>query len=175
MRLILTMAACFLAATIVTKPAAAQTAMEPYELLVGSWVGELEYLNYGDDLTLVTLPTRLVVEPTGNGKRLDLEFIYQEPDGSEVSGTDQLYETPDGLYFGDRWTVEEQEVEEPGRRLRLVLSREGEDDNRAAFIRTVVLLEGDELTITKQVRYADTGEELQRNQYRFRRSEVSGR
>ncbi|MCL7961163.1 MAG: hypothetical protein M8861_13300, partial [marine benthic group bacterium] len=160
MRMILTAAVCFLAAIIFSTPAAAQTGMEPFELLVGSWDGELEYLNYGDNLTLVTLPTRLVVKPAGNGQRLDLEFIYQEPDGSEVSGTDQLYETGDGLYFGDRWTVEEQEVEEPGRRLRLVLSREGEDDDRAAFIRTVVLLEGDELTITKYVEYSDTGEEL---------------
>ncbi len=170
MRMILTTAACFLAAITFTTPAAAQTGMEPYELLVGSWEGELEYLNYGDNLTLVTLPTRLLVEPAGNGRRLDLEFIFVEPDGSEVSGTDQLYETPDGLYFGDRWTVEEQEVEEPGRHLRLVLSRDGEDDNRAASIRTLVALEGDELTITKRVQYTDTGEELQRNQYRFRRS-----
>lgn len=170
MRLMLITAACVLAATTFATPAAGQTAMDPYVLLVGSWEGELEYLNYGDNVTLVTLPTRLVVERAGSGKRLDLEFIYQEPDGSEVSGTDQLYETPDGLYFGDRWTVEEQDVDEPGGRLLLVLVRDGEDDNRAASIRTVVALEGDELTITKQVQYADTGEKLQRNQYRFRRS-----
>jgi hypothetical protein len=149
----------------------AQDDLSAYEPLVGSWQGELEYLDYGDNQTLVTLPTWLVVERAESGKRLDVEFFYEEPDGREVGSRDQLYETPDGLYLGDQWTIEERHADEASGTLRLVLSREGKDDGREASIRRVIVVEGRSLTMTTHVEFTDTGDGLQRNEYRFVKSQ----
>lgn len=148
---------------------AAQDDLAAYEPLVGSWQGELEYLNYGDNQPLVTLPTWLIVQRAENGKRLDFEFFYEEPDGREVGSRDQLYVTRTGLYFGDHWTVEERDGD-PAGSLRLVLRRDGMDDDREASIHSVLEIRGDSLKITKNVEYADNGESVQRNQYRMIRS-----
>ncbi len=148
----------------------AQDDLSAYQPLVGSWQGELEYLDYGDNQTLVTLPTWLKVTRADTGKRLDIEFFYEEPDGREVGSRDRLYPTNAGLYFGAHWTMEEREADAAGRSLRLVLYREGMDDDREASITTVLEIRGDSLTITKHVEYADTGKGLQRNRYRMIRS-----
>ncbi len=76
---------------------AAQDDLSAYQPLVGTWQGELEYLDYGDNRTLVSLPTWLVVERAQNGKRLDDENFYQEPDRREVGSREQLYVTNTGL------------------------------------------------------------------------------
>ncbi len=149
--------------------AAAQQGMESYELLVGSWEGELEYLDYGDNRTLVTLPTWLTIRPAAGGKRFDAEFSYEEPDGRRVGSRDRLYETPDGLYFGDHWKIEERRLDSKSGTLQLVLTRQGQDDGRDASIRNVIAVDNDSLTVTKYVEYSDTGDGLQRNQYRFKR------
>ncbi len=71
-----------------------------YQSLVGSWDGVLEYLDYGDDRTLVQLPTHLVAKPIGNDAGLLFAFSYQEPDGRVVTSTGGSFRHPTGSTSG---------------------------------------------------------------------------
>lgn len=140
-----------------------------FDFLLGSWEGTLEYLDYSDDKTLVRLPTGLRCDRSEAGQGLNLRFSYEEPDGRTVFSGERLFETDDGVFFGGLWHIVEW-VEDPATgTYRLELSQEGEDNGRQARIRTSVSLQGDDLTITKSVRYTGSNEELQRHQYRLTR------
>ncbi len=149
---------------------ALQQDTKAYQPLVGSWAGVLEYLDYGDDRTLVQLPTHLVSKPTGDGAGILFAFSYQEPDGRVVTSTERLIPSSDGIYFGELWQIEEQVHDGKTGDLRLVLSRQGEDNNKQATIRGTVVMEGDDLTITQEVRYLGSTEWLRRHQYRLERA-----
>jgi len=150
--------------------AAIQESPGSFDYLIGSWDGELEYLDYGDDQSLVQLPTRLEVRSDDEGDALTFEFSYEEPDGSLVTSRERLRETERGVFFGALWQIEERRFNEPAGTYRLALKREGEDAGRKATIRNVVEAEPGRLTITKFVRYDGSENELQRNQYRFKSS-----
>lgn len=138
-------------------------------LLVGRWAGELEYLDYSDNETLVTLPTRLEAAVAEDGRGLDLSYFFEEPNGRIVEGSDRFFETEEGVYFGDTWVVLERESDPSREALRLVLARDGMDDDRPARIITTLERSGSRLTITKNVEYAGSGSRIQRNQFRFQR------
>jgi len=151
------------------RPAAGQDRLEAYAFLVGAWEGELEYLDYGDDRTRVRLPTSLMCNRSGDGTSLELRFSYEEPDGRVETSTERLAESPEGLYLGELWRIEEAAHRVSAGTYRLVLERQGEDSGRAASIRNTVLVQGDDLTITTLVTYSGSTEALQRHQYRLRR------
>ncbi|MCL7964564.1 MAG: hypothetical protein M8858_04005 [marine benthic group bacterium] len=138
-------------------------------LLLGRWVGELDYLDYSDNETLVKLPTRLVADFAEDGKGLDLSYFFEEPDGSIVEGRDRFYETADGVFFGDSWAVLEREVDLSRQSLRVVLARDGMDDDQPARIETTLERRGSRLTITKNVQYVGSSAPIRRNQFRFER------
>ena len=147
-----------------------QESVGRYGFLLGEWEGELEYLDYGDNETRVTLPTWLVVQRADTGAGLELSFLFEEPDGSTVEGGDRFYETEDGLFYGDLWTVDSLEPAAQDGSHRVILSREGLDDERPATLWTTIERSGDRLTLTRTVRYRGSGEVFQRNQFRFERS-----
>ena len=143
-----------------------------FDFLLGSWVGVLEYLDYGDDETLVTLPTRLACRLSDASRPLVLEFSFEEPDGRVISSNESLFETEEGVHLGGLWQIAERVYDPSAGTYRLELVQEGEDNGRPAKIRNLVVLRGDELTITKFVKYSGSDEELQRHQYRLRRSDA---
>ena len=146
-----------------------QAGIDEYSFLIGSWQGELEYLDYGDNRTLVQLPTTLRCEPDADGTSLELTFSYVEPSGRVEQSTDRLKPTAEGVLFGDRWRVKEPVEQTADGLFRVVFERDGEDSGRPATIENSIVLDGDELTITSVVTYSASGEMLQRNQHRLRR------
>ena len=151
------------------RPALGQDDAHAYSFLLGSWEGELEYLDYGDDSTRVRLSTSLQGLPSSDGRAIVLRFSYEEPDGRIVTSSERLEETADGVELGDLWQVEERSLNETIGVYRLVLRRSGEDNGRPASIVNTVLLDGAELTITTMITYLGSTDSLQRHQYRFRR------
>jgi hypothetical protein len=150
---------------------AGQEGIDAYSFLVGSWEGELEYLDYGDNRSLVQLPTSMRCEPGADGTSLELTFSYVEPSGRVERSTDRLIPTSEGVYFGDLWRIKEPVQRMSDGVVRVVLERDGEDNGQPATIENSIVLDGDELTITSAVIYSASGEMLQRNQYRLRRSD----
>ncbi|MGI9628955.1 MAG: hypothetical protein ACR2QM_19140 [Longimicrobiales bacterium] len=156
------------------QPLSGQEGIQAYDFLLGSWEGELEYLDYGDNRTRVQLPTALECAAAEDGMALELEFSYEEPDGSIVASIERLVETSEGLYFGDLWSIEEPAREVSPGVFRLVLARQGQDNGRDALIQNVISVEQDELTITTMVQYEGSTDRLQRNQYRLVKAGQSG-
>ena len=142
-----------------------------FDFLLGSWEGSLEYLDYGDDETLVTLPVGLACRRSDDGSALILDFSFAEPDGRTVISSERLFETEEGVNLGGLWQISERSQDPAAGIYRLEMVQDGEDNGREASVRTLVVAEGDQLTITKFVRYAGSTEELQRNQYRLKRTD----
>jgi hypothetical protein len=146
--------------------------LSDFEFLEGQWQGELIYLDYRDDASRVTLPTFLRCELSKKGDALRLEYRYNEPDGSEVDGFELLRVPgePKTLFFDGLWTVTA--VERDGdSRLRVVLEREGRDNDREARLRKTIERDRDALLLRKEVRYQGAAEFLVRNEYQLSRSE----
>ena len=161
---------CLLVAPLLSAaPASAQEGAVRYDFLVGQWEGVLEYTDYSDDSTRVTLTARMRAIPDSDGERLRLTFDYVEPDGRTFTSEETLFETPSGLVMGGLWQVADSEYEPAGERYLLDLRQSGQDNNRSASIRNTVLRNSNELTITKWVRYEGSDRELQRHQFRFDR------
>ncbi|MEO0557689.1 MAG: S41 family peptidase [Bacteroidota bacterium] len=145
------------------------TAARPLPLadLAGDWAGTLTYTDYQDDASQVTLTTAATVEAVPGGAQLVISFI--EPNGSPGGTT--LLTLRDGAvafeYDGLAWTELEREV--GGDSFRLVIEREGTDNNRAATLRHTLSYIDGTLSDRKEVRYAGTDRFFQRNVSTFTR------
>ncbi|GAB5537235.1 MAG: hypothetical protein Rubg2KO_34840 [Rubricoccaceae bacterium] len=139
------------------------TAARPLPLadLAGDWSGTLTYADYSDDATQVTLTTAAAVEAIPGGLELTISFI--EPNGS--SGGTSTLTLRDGAvafeYDGLTWTELEREVN--GDTFRLVIEREGADNNREATLRHTLSYRDGTLIDRKDVRYAGTDRFFERN------------
>ncbi|MEM1127413.1 MAG: hypothetical protein AAGI71_12230 [Bacteroidota bacterium] len=153
-------------------PQAPSTGLDDYGVLLGNWVGHLEYLDYGDDLTRVRLATTMTCEKTYSLRHLKrvltFSYSFDEGNGRTVESSSQLRLIGDAqLEFGGRWEIAEQDLTPD--RISLVLTSEGQDNNRPASFRQLVVADADTLVMTKEVRYEGTSESFIRNTYRFSR------
>ncbi|WP_022823548.1 DoxX family protein [Hymenobacter norwichensis] len=141
--------------------------MPELQAIVQQWNGTLTYVDYKTQKR-VTLPTTL------NGmqskpRELVLDYIYQEPEGSQVKGYDKVQLATDGLSL--IWDgvplrlVRKTRLPEQG--LALVLEGRGVDDNKSCLIRKTVLMKKKQLTILKEVKYDGSKDFIIRNEYTF--------
>ena len=140
---------------------------EDLQALAGEWTGDLTYTDYGDDKKQVTLQTRL--EAKVKGGKVSLKYFYTEPNGKVVTGKNTLVlgKDPDKVSFGGVWTVIA--FEKKGTSWKLIMERQGKDNNRDSALRQVIEVAGDELSLVKLVRYDGTESFFQRNKYSFSR------
>lgn len=132
----------------------------------GQWEGSLTYLNYGDDMTLVTLP--LKVEASYSEKGVEFEYFFTEPSGRIEKRTDRFRIKKKNIYYNGYWDVvsfEAKSLEE----WTLTLKSEGKDNNQKASFKKIVEVSPSKITIKKMVQYAGTDEYFVRNNYVFER------
>ncbi|MEM9666851.1 MAG: hypothetical protein AAF970_18115 [Bacteroidota bacterium] len=164
-------------------PQAPSTDLDDYGVLLGTWVGHLDYLD-GDDLTRERLATTMSCEKTYSPRHDEpvLTFSYNYDARLRVEArTDEFYihgrtiERSSQLQLigntrievGERWEIAEHDLAPD--RISLVLTREGEDNNRPASFRQLIVADADSLVMTEEVRYEGTSESFIRNTYRFSR------
>ncbi|MEM1055807.1 MAG: S41 family peptidase [Bacteroidota bacterium] len=145
------------------------TAVRPLPLqnLAGDWAGTLTYTDYQDDTSRVTLTTSAEAEAVRGGIQITVSFV--EPDGSSggMGATTILDGGASITYNGESWQEISRTVTDEG--FRLVIQREGDDNDRPATIRHTITLDGDVMTDRKQVRYNGTDAFFERNEFRFTR------
>ena len=148
----------------------------PFRRLVGDWAGTLTYTDYGDDATRVELGVRISVAERRDSldtPALEFRYAYTEPDGRSVEGGRDLLvpgTDPARLSFGSAaWTVVARDT--TGGRLRLVVEREGDDNERPATIRETLTAGPEAWTLVKDVRYAGTAAFFERHTYTLRRAD----
>jgi len=136
------------------------------DVLIGEWTGALEYLDYQDNSSRVSLPTDLSVKPK-KGK-LKLRFAYLESSGKIVRGKDEVvYDEEKVEWGGKAWDIQSVDEGSVAEGWEMVLIREGMDDDRPAILRQTIRRKNDELTVLKEVQYEGVDTFGFRNVYRF--------
>ena len=142
-----------------------KTTISDFKSLAGKWKGQLTYLDYNSNKP-VSIPANTLFEMVSDSS-FD-QFIYY---------TDEPHKNADSRYtirengraLNEMKLVERKE--EKGK-LLLVFEYRGPDgnDNRMATMQRIMELTGNELKITKMVKYDGEGKFIQRHQYYFIRA-----
>lgn len=144
--------------------------------LAGQWSGALRYRDYQDSTRFVSLPTLLAGTPAGDSSSVQLVFTYDDGPGKTVKETDTFALDASGktLVWGasnakrppSRFAVQTFR-DKP---FTLVVEMTGEDDDRPARIRETISVDGTQLRILKEVRFATASAWLFRHEYRLTRT-----
>lgn len=134
------------------------------EIFKGDWEGNLTYLNYGDDKTLVTLPVKLVA--TFGEKGLKFEYFYTEPGGAIEKRTGKFELRGEKVYYNGRWELVSTDVQDK-EHWTMELKSSGKDNNRKADFQKTIVVTASKITVTKKVKYEGTDAFFMRNQHTF--------
>lgn len=132
----------------------------------GEWKGNLTYLNYGDDKTLVTLPVR--VEASFSEKGVEFKSFYTEPGGRIEKRSHRFRIGKKNIYYNGNWKMDSFEAKSL-EQWTLFLKSEGKDNNRTASFKKIVEVSPNKITIKKMVKYEGTEEYFMRNSYLLER------
>lgn len=141
-----------------------QTAISDFKLLEGKWKGQLTYLDYTSNKA-VTMDANTLFEMVSDSS-FD-QFIYYSAEPHK--NADSRYTIREnGQVLNDMKLVKRKTGTG---KLLLIFEYRGPDgnDNRMATMQRVMELIGNELTITKMVKYDGEANYFQRHQYRFTR------
>ena len=145
--------------------------VEDLAFLTGSWDGTLEYLNYGDDETRVTLPTRAVYSQQED--HVAYRFVYTEPGGEEVDGSGSIrFSGNDRVMFNgaSHKLVSHMADAEKGS-YKVKITRKGQDNDRDAQIDHIIERNAGSLSITRYILLDGESESFIRHTYTFTRVE----
>lgn len=138
--------------------------VEDFAVLTGdTWVGELEYLNYGSD-NRSTIPVRMVVREPSN-RSIRYGFLY--PGEEDKNASDRIRISRDGRQING-YAVTGRYRDQKGN-LIIVTQGQGRDDNRPADIRLTYEIGERSFVNRKDVGF-EGGEFVNRNEYRLSRS-----
>ena len=136
------------------------------EMFAGQWTGTLEYLDYSDNRTRQKLAVSLTSQKSGEG--LEYRFSYVEPNGKKVEGdTTRLTLQENGRKLKineEEWRVADIK-RDAGRKLEVVLTRQGMDNKKPAELRRSWIRARDTLTIRTEARTDKEEKSLVRNEY----------
>lgn len=145
-------------------------------LLRGEWRGVLEYKDYQKPDKRVTLPTTLSVA-NGFAEGVSMHWVYDDGPGKTVIEDDRFVMAADratldwtGLKDKEAtiWTVRSYTRTSEGG-LKVVMEREGMDDNKPATIRDTIVLSRMSFGVLKEVRFGAGEAFTFRHEYRMTR------
>lgn len=155
---------------------------QPTEMLVslgslnGSWKGTLQYLDYGDNKSKVTLPTtcEAVFNKSGSDKFLSVKFIFDEGKGRTVTGEDAWTIIDKETFFYDSTnykitTYTPADFKSESVKDVFVFEKTGEDNGKPCNIQQTFTIQPDSFSIVKRVKYNDAAEYFIRHEFSFER------
>jgi hypothetical protein len=141
--------------------------LNAFNFLQGNWKGTLTYTDYQDDTKQVQLNTfnSFVMRQDG----IDENTTYIEPNGIPVYDQSFIKITKKGqVKWGNMLFTVSEKTENS-----LVLITEHMDNNKEATIKETISHTGDQLSITKEVRYKGTAAFFKRNSSQFTKEKDS--
>ncbi|MDF7811044.1 DoxX family protein [Hymenobacter sp. YC55] len=159
------------AGAVVAQPSQtpAKVAMQELTAIAQQWTGSLTYLDYTTKKPVMLATTLTGIQATP--LELELDFVYQEPNGSKVKGSDKVQLSADGTRL--TWDGVPLQISSktrlPDETLQLVLEGRGLDDKKDCLIKRTVLLSSHQFSVLKEVKYDGTTAFLMRNKYEFQR------
>lgn len=133
--------------------------------LVGSWAGQLTYLDYSDNKAVGIKASLMVKKKNENF----YQFNFSYPDEPGQSSRDDYNINKKGTMIGDKMIIERSVQEDSS--LKIVLEENGKDgnDQKPATFRSVMIITKKTFTVTKLVRFDGEDKFFQRHQYSFSR------
>lgn len=138
--------------------------------LAGDFVGELEYLDYKNDVSKTVLKLRSV--NTVAGGKVSQAIIYIEPNGKEVKSAGAFAISEDGTKLTEdkmSWTIVGNRFDKKSKTRTIIYETKSTDNDRAADLRETMVIGENEFVVTKEVRYENTDKFFVRNTHRYRR------
>ena len=133
------------------------------------WVGQLQYLNYGDDKSIVAIPCSLKTDFTKGKVNSIIEFDELDKNGKKMINKAKFYLSKNGKYFmmdKEKWEIIS--TENTAKTIQIIATKKGEDNGRSAEMKITWLLEkGKSLSWKKDVRYEGTNNFFNRNNFTF--------
>ncbi|MFK7770696.1 MAG: hypothetical protein AB8F94_01100 [Saprospiraceae bacterium] len=133
------------------------------------WIGQLQYLNYGDDKGIVTIPCSLKTDFAKGKINSIIEFDEMDKNGKKMTSKAKFYLSKNGKYFmidKEKWKIISTENTE--KTIKIIASKKGKDNDRSAEMKITWLLEkGKSLSWKKDVRYEGTNDFFNRNNFSF--------
>jgi HKD family nuclease len=141
--------------------------------LDGKYKGYLEYLDYGDNKSIVRLPAECeaIFNKSGNDKYLSVKFIFDEGKGRTVTGEDAWTILDEGnTFFYDSTNyaitlyIENHDYNDI---VNFVFEKEGKDNNKDCIIRQAFTIYNQAFIIEKRVKYKDEESSFIRHEFHF--------
>lgn len=155
-------------------PAEASVDGADLAMLAGSWEGELEYLDFGDNKKKSTIKASVRSTYSAPARRLSIAMTFTEPSGKLIEDQDSFEIGAGGrqiLFDQGEWFVTHKETEKTPETLTIGFERDGTDNNQNARLRnTITLTGGNQFAFIREVRYPDSGVFFTRSTYRFSRT-----
>lgn len=145
--------------------------IDDFSFLEGDWGGELEYLNYGDDETFVSLPTQATY--TRDKDEIAYQFIFTEPNGTEIKrdGSIKIGKNNKVNFNGATHRVIDKSMDDEGGLMEIRMVRSGEDNDRKAQIEHLFKRDGKEISITRYVLLDGATDPFIRHTYTFQKKD----
>ncbi len=157
----------FLSTSINAQTTAVQNS--DFEEINQNWIGELKYLNYGDDKSIVSIPCSLKTDFTNGKIKSIIEFDELNKKGKKMTSKTKFQLSKNGKYFKvnrEKWEVIS--TKNSHQSIQIIAQKKGKDNNQSADLRITWTLEkGKSISWKKDVRYAGTDIFFNRNYFNF--------
>ena len=146
----------------------AQEVSEYMHQIVGQWSGALTYLDYSDDISQTTLNCKM--KASWNNNKGTISIGFEEPNGKVIydKAKIKLFSDQERVKFdGVVYKIDSYSSDPSGDQWTLVLIAEGQDNYKPAMIRQSIVLEVDNLSLVKEIKYEGSAAYFTRNSYSF--------
>ncbi len=140
-----------------------------FEGINQNWIGQLQYLNYGDDKSIVTIPCSLKTDFINGKIKSFIEFDELDKKGKKMTSKTKFQLSKNGKHFMvDREKWEVTSIENTAQKIKIIAQKKGKDNNRSADLKITWTLEkGKSISWKKDVRYDGTDIFFNRNNFSF--------
>ena len=134
-------------------------------LIGAKWSGKLTYLDY-QSKSKVTIDSDLIVTRSTENKASYI-FDYQYPKEPKANSKKTVTISADGKIIDGEAVIERTVLND--KTLKIVTQKDGADDNRKATFRYTYLLSANGFSIKKEIKFADSPDYFERNEYSWKR------
>jgi len=151
---------------LISQYGTAQTKISSDELnsLMGEWTGSLTYMDYSTNEPF-SMPANVTVKPGKNHKQILL--FYEYPNEPQANSKGKVTVSKEGSAINGNPLVSRENLENGS--AQFTTETTGKDNNENALIRNVYIVGEKRFIIRKEVKFENTEEWLQRNEFKFER------
>lgn len=160
----------YLLLVLISNVSFAQSQIIPEDLsqILGSWEGQITYLDYQTNKPF-TMSANLEVKKGKNEFCVILNNLY--PDEPKANNTEKIRATKNGKKL-NKHEVSKRKILENGD-LEIQTEHEGKDDNKKARIRYTYLINQNLFVIKKEVNFDPSSDWIKRSEFKYNRKSQS--